>query len=112
MSSNDILQLFRAKVNRGVRFRFVFTVEYVGRMTNLLKSIVSWLTRKFILGIVIGFLLGSLSISPLPTISKILAIAFLPQVEIVYTWPKDGESFYYAGDRLNMDFRTADQLVP
>lgn len=85
-----------------ILFAFLFALRFT--IWHFTKNLASWLTWKFVLGIVVGILVGSIFYPFLESTFRFGASAFFPQVEIVSTYPKDGETLQNLSDDVRVYF--------
>ena len=68
------------------------------------KGIATWLTWKFLLGIIVGIFVGTMLYPFFESISRFGFSFFIPQVEILETIPKNDETLLNLYDNLEINF--------
>jgi hypothetical protein len=84
----------------------LFGFLYVLRLTiwHYIKSLLTWLTWKFVLGILVGILIGGIAYPFFESIFKFGFSSVVPQVEILDTYPVDGGRLQNLYDSIEINF--------
>jgi hypothetical protein len=103
-SDNPIIRIPALLILFAFLFALRFTIWRFARVVGL------WLTWKFVIGIIVGILAGTMFYPLFESTYKSGISFFIPQVEILETFPKDGETLENLYDNIEINF--SEQIPP